>query len=194
MLRAPEPRLAVGAERREREELQKVLQAVYSESVLSLRQRDCVVQYICEVCTDYRLTPLTSYTAMIYFDRYMAARGVRAIDRTEAELISLTCVLIAAKVRRPQPRPAPPRARARRARPFPARGRRGHLPRAPAPAPRRGSPRSPARAPVAPRSSSSAARPASTTSARSPRRRTPAPTSRRPRCSRWSCCSGGCTW
>ena len=85
------------SQERERDELKAVLRMVYTEKVLTLQQRDCVVQYICEVCSDYRLTPLTSYNAMIYFDRYMAARGVRAIERTEAELISLTCVLIAAK-------------------------------------------------------------------------------------------------
>ena len=81
----------------EREELTAVLRKVYTEKVLTLQQRDCVVQYISEVCSDYRLSPLTSYNAMMYFDRYMGARGVRAIERTEAELISLTCVLIAAK-------------------------------------------------------------------------------------------------
>ena len=34
---------------------------------------------------------------MHYFDRYLVARGPTSIERNEAELVSLTCVLLAAK-------------------------------------------------------------------------------------------------
>lgn len=34
---------------------------------------------------------------MHYFDRYLISRGPTPIERNEAELISLTCVLLAAK-------------------------------------------------------------------------------------------------
>ena len=66
--------------------------------VLTYRQRDCVVQYVCEVCDDYRLSTQTAWTAMSYFDRYLGSRGPAPIERNEAELISLTCILLAAKL------------------------------------------------------------------------------------------------
>ena len=50
-----------------------------------------------QVCDDYRLSTQTAWTAVHYFDRYMSARGNTPIDRDEAELISLTCVFLAAK-------------------------------------------------------------------------------------------------
>ena len=49
------------------------------------------------MCDDYKLSRQTSWTAMHYFDRYLCARGEKPIERNEAELVSLTCVLIAAK-------------------------------------------------------------------------------------------------
>ena len=52
---------------------------------------------ISQVCDDYRLSTQTAWTAVHYFDRYLAARGPVAIERDEAELISLTCVFLAAK-------------------------------------------------------------------------------------------------
>lgn len=46
---------------------------------------------------------------MNYFDRYLAARGRVAIERDQAELISLTCVMLAAKfVDRQSPVRMPP--------------------------------------------------------------------------------------
>ena len=49
------------------------------------------------MCEDYRLSTQTAWTAMHYFDRYLISRGPKPIERNEAELISLTCVLLAAK-------------------------------------------------------------------------------------------------
>ena len=67
-----------------------------------------------QVCDDYSLSPQTAWTAVHYFDRYLAARGQSPIERDEAELISLTCVFLAAKFferqspvrRRPRDTPA----------------------------------------------------------------------------------------
>lgn len=89
-------------ERQARWETRARLRAgVYADSdqthVLTFRQRDCVVQYIGVVCEDYELSTQTAWTAMNYFDRYLSARGSVPIERNEAELISLTCVLLAAK-------------------------------------------------------------------------------------------------
>ena len=76
------------------------------------------------MCDDYSLSPQTAWTAVHYFDRYLAARGQAPIERDEAELISLTCVFLAAKFferqspvsrrgrRRTRPPPAPPPTRA----------------------------------------------------------------------------------
>ena len=50
-----------------------------------------------QVCDDYRLATQTAWTSVHYFDRYLAARGAVPIERDEAELISLTCVFVAAK-------------------------------------------------------------------------------------------------
>ena len=79
------------------DERRTVLLKVYSEDVMPLQKRERVVAYICDICGEYNFSPLTSYNAVIYFDRYMATRGVRPIERDEAELIALTCVLISAK-------------------------------------------------------------------------------------------------
>jgi hypothetical protein len=121
-----------GGLRREVREGLRLVYKVEGKAVLTFRQRDCVVQYVCEVrapssshmgiaalalrdsigaershnapsvpysqvCDDYRLSHQTAWAAMYYFDRYLCHRGTRAIDRKEAELISLTCILIAAK-------------------------------------------------------------------------------------------------
>ena len=77
--------------------LASVYTADKATAVLTLKQRDCVVQYITEVCEDYQLSGQTAWIAMNYFDRYLATRGACALDRTHAELISLTCVLLASK-------------------------------------------------------------------------------------------------
>lgn len=71
-----------------------------------------------QVCEDYRLSAQTSWTAMHYFDRYLGWRGATPIERNEAELISLTCILLAAKfLERHSPvrliRPSRPRPRHR---------------------------------------------------------------------------------
>lgn len=50
-----------------------------------------------QVCDDYRLSPQSAWTAMNYFDRYLGARGAFPVERNEAELVSLTCLLLAAK-------------------------------------------------------------------------------------------------
>ena len=66
-----------------------------------------------QVCDDYRLTSQTAWTAVHYFDRYLAARGAVPIERDEAELVSLTCVFVAAKyVERQSPVRTPPTSRA----------------------------------------------------------------------------------
>ena len=49
------------------------------------------------MCDDYRLSTQTAWTSVHYFDRYLASRGKMPIERDEAELISLTCVFVAAK-------------------------------------------------------------------------------------------------
>ena len=65
--------------------------------MLTNRTPLCPLRIPAQVCDDYHLSAQTAWTAMSYFDRYMGQRGCKPVERNEAELISLTCVLIAAK-------------------------------------------------------------------------------------------------
>lgn len=73
--------------------------AYSSNGTITLRQREKVVLFICEACEDFGLCGRTSWSAINLFDRFLceSAAANCYVRRTEVEMLSLVCVLIASK-------------------------------------------------------------------------------------------------
>jgi len=66
-----------------------------SSGTMNRGQREHVVQFITEVCEDYGFAGQTAWTAVNYFDRYLAA--ATETPKRKVELISLSCLLVSSK-------------------------------------------------------------------------------------------------
>ena len=65
---------------------------------LSERNREIIVEYVCEVCEYFGSHAETSWASMNYFDRYLCSSAAGSkIDTNKVEVIALSCVIFASK-------------------------------------------------------------------------------------------------